>query len=64
MSITEISIKRPTLVVVVFALLSIAGILSYTKLKYDLLPKIDVPIVSVMTVYPGASAADVESSAN
>lgn len=62
MSITEISIKRPTLVVVVFAILSIAGILSYTKLKYDLLPKIDVPIVSVMTVYPGASAADVESS--
>ena len=62
MSITEISIKRPTLVVVLFTILSIAGFLSYSLLKYDLLPKIDVPIVSVATVYAGASAADVESS--
>jgi hydrophobic/amphiphilic exporter-1 (mainly G- bacteria), HAE1 family len=62
MSITELSIKRPTLVVVVFALLSIAGILSYTQLKYDLFPKIDVPIVSITTIYSGASASDVESS--
>jgi HAE1 family hydrophobic/amphiphilic exporter-1 len=62
MSITELSIKRPTLVTVIFAVLAIAGILSYTMLKYDLLPKIDVSIVSVATVYPGASAADVESS--
>jgi len=62
MSITELSIKRPTLVVVIFAILTIAGVLSYSMLKYDLLPKIDVPVVAVMTVYPGASAADVESS--
>lgn len=62
MSITELSIKRPTLVAVIFAVLSIAGILSYSMLKYDLLPKIDVPVVAIMTVYPGASAADVESS--
>jgi hydrophobic/amphiphilic exporter-1 (mainly G- bacteria), HAE1 family len=62
MSITELSIKRPTLVAVIFAILTIAGILSYTMLKYDLLPKIDVPVVSIMTVYPGASAVDVESS--
>ncbi len=62
MSITELSIKRPTLVAVIFAILAIAGVLSYSMLKYDLLPKIDVPVVAVMTVYPGASAADVESS--
>jgi hydrophobic/amphiphilic exporter-1 (mainly G- bacteria), HAE1 family len=62
MSITELSIKRPTLVAVIFAILSIAGILSYTMLKYDLLPKMDVPVVMVSTVYSGASATDVESS--
>jgi len=62
MSITELSIKRPTLVAVIFTVLAIAGALSYSLLKYDLLPKIDVPVVAVMTVYPGASAADVESS--
>ena len=62
MSITELSIKRPTLVVVLFVALAIAGIMSYSKLKYDLLPKIEVPIVSITTIYAGASAADVESS--
>jgi len=62
MSITELAIKRPTLVAVIFAVLAIAGVMSYSLLKYDLLPKIDVPVIAVMTVYPGASAADVESS--
>jgi hydrophobic/amphiphilic exporter-1 (mainly G- bacteria), HAE1 family len=62
MSITELSIKRPTLVTVIFAVLTIFGVTCYGLLKYDLLPKIDVPIVTVSTVYPGASAADVESS--
>jgi len=62
MSITEIAIKRPTLVVVIFAVLAIFGVVSYSLLKYDLLPKMDIPIVSVVTVYPGASAVDVESS--
>lgn len=62
MSITEISIKRPTLVVVVFFVLAILGITSYTKLNYELIPKLNFPMVSVMTAYPGASANEVESS--
>lgn len=62
MSITEISIKRPTLVVVIFAVLTILGITSYRLLKYDLLPDMDFPVVNVITMYPGASANDVESS--
>ncbi len=62
MSITEIAIKRPTLVVVVFSVLAILGITSYSLLNYDLIPKMNVPIVSVATVYPGASANEVESS--
>lgn len=62
MSITEISIKRPTLIIVVFTVLAILGINSYTKLNYELIPKLNFPIVSVVTVYPGASANEVESS--
>lgn len=62
MSITEIAIKRPTLVVVVFSVLAILGITSYSLLNYDLIPKMNVPIVSVATIYPGASANEVESS--
>lgn len=62
MSITEIAIKRPTLVVVIFVVLAIFGISSYTLLNYDLIPKMNLPVITISTVYPGASANAVESS--
>jgi HAE1 family hydrophobic/amphiphilic exporter-1 len=62
MSITEIAVKRPLLIIVVFTVLFIFGIKSYLGLNYNLLPKIDVPTVTVSTVYPGAAAAEVETS--
>ena len=62
MTITELSIKRPTLVVVVFTVLGVLGIFSYMQLKYELLPKITPPYVTITTIYPGASPAEVETS--
>ena len=62
MSITEIAIKRPTLVVVIFTVLAILGITCYTKLNYELIPKLSFPSLSITTTYPGASANEVESS--
>lgn len=62
MSITEVVIKRPTLVVVVFAVLAILGISCYTLLNYELVPKLSFPALSIVTTYPGASANEVESS--
>lgn len=62
MSITEIAIKRPTLVVVIFMVLAILGITCYTKLNYELIPKLSFPALSIVTTYPGASANAVESS--
>jgi HAE1 family hydrophobic/amphiphilic exporter-1 len=62
MSITEIAVKRPLLIVVVFTVLLLFGFQCYFKLNYNLLPKIEVAMVNVSTVYPGASAAEVETS--
>jgi HAE1 family hydrophobic/amphiphilic exporter-1 len=62
MTITELAIKRSTLVVIVFTALSLLGIFCYRMLNYELIPKIDVPVVLVTTSYPGASADEVESS--
>ncbi|MHB8337097.1 MAG: efflux RND transporter permease subunit [Ignavibacteriaceae bacterium] len=62
MTITELSIKRPSLVVVVFAALALLGIYSYTQLNYELLPKISPPIITIETIYPGASPNEVENS--
>jgi hydrophobe/amphiphile efflux-1 (HAE1) family protein len=61
MSITELSIKRPVLVIVGFLVLAILGAFSYTQLRYELLPDIQAPFVSVSTIYPGASPSEVET---
>ncbi|MGD9978118.1 MAG: efflux RND transporter permease subunit [Bacteroidales bacterium] len=62
MKITEISIKRTTIPVVVFTILALAGIFSYTLLNQELIPTMDVPVNVVMTTYPGAAPSEVESS--
>ncbi len=62
MKLAEISIKRPTIVVVLFTVLSLLGFLSYRSLNYEMLPKFSLGVVSIATVYPGASPAEVENT--
>jgi HAE1 family hydrophobic/amphiphilic exporter-1 len=62
MKLAEISIKRPSLVIVLFSVLILGGILSYTSLNYELLPKFSPSVVSVTTIYPGASPGEVENT--
>jgi HAE1 family hydrophobic/amphiphilic exporter-1 len=62
MKITEISIKRPSLVIVVFTVLTLLGLLSYFSLSYELLPKFSNNVVSISTIYPGASPNEVENT--
>jgi hydrophobic/amphiphilic exporter-1 (mainly G- bacteria), HAE1 family len=61
-SITEIAVKRPTLIVVIFAVLTFLGILGYRQLNYELMPKFTMPVVTVFTIYPGAAPSEVENS--
>lgn len=62
MNITELSIKRPSLIVVIFTILTFLGVVSYQQLNYELLPKYSQPVLLVITVYPGASPSEVENS--
>src|SRR5690625_841254 len=62
MQIANISIKRPPLAIVVFIVLAMFGLISFFSLNYELLPKISPGIVSVTTVYPGASPEQVENT--
>lgn len=62
MSIAEIAVKRPLLIIVIFIVLILFGTLCYSKLNYNLLPKLEVGTVTVNTIYPGASAAEVQTS--
>jgi multidrug efflux pump len=61
MKLSDLSIKRPVLAVVMSLLLIVLGIMSFLRLTLRELPAIDPPIVSVQVDYPGASASVVET---
>lgn len=62
MNISRISVKRPTLVVVIFSILVLLGLVGYNTLTYELLPKLSAPVITITTVYPGAGPNEVETS--
>ncbi len=62
MKITELSIKRPVYVIVLFLLLTVLGYLSYKSLSAELMPKFTPPVLNVQIIYPGASPSEVENS--
>jgi len=62
MKIAEISIKRPTLIIVLFIILTLGGLFSYNQLSYELIPKFEINVVTIATTYPGASPGEVENT--
>lgn len=60
MSITELSVRRPVTGVMVFIALTILGMFTFTRLKLDLLPTLEFPIVAIISQYPGAGPEAVE----
>ena len=62
MKLAEISIKRPSLVIVLFTILILGGLFSYSQLGYELIPKFEQNVITVSTIYPGASPSEVENT--
>lgn len=62
MNITEISIKRPSLIIVLFSVFTLLGIIGFKNLSYELMPDFNQPVVVIKTGYPGADPAEVENS--
>lgn len=58
--LSGVSIRRPVFITMVMAGLIVLGIFSYRRLAIDLYPDVDIPVVSVQTVYPGASSETIE----
>jgi len=57
----ELCIKRPVLATVMSLLIVLVGVISFLRLTVREYPKIDSPVVSVRTVYKGASPQVIES---
>ena len=62
MNLTEISINRPSLIIVLFSVFALLGIIGYKNLSYELMPDFNQPVVVIRTGYPGAAPDEVETS--
>lgn len=61
MFLSDISIKRPVFATVLSAVLVLFGFFAFNRMTVRELPDVDPPIISVSTVYRGASAEIIES---
>lgn len=61
MLISDISVKRPVVAIVLSLLLCVFGAVSFSKLAVREMPDVENPVVTVMTTYEGASATIMES---
>lgn len=62
MSLYGSAVKRPIMTTLCFVTVIILGLFSLAKLPIDLYPDIDTNTLMVITMYPGASAEDIEQN--
>src|SRR5688500_3145927 len=59
--LASISVRRPVFATVLILLMVVVGVVGYRTLGVDKFPKVDFPMVTIATQYPGASPTAVES---
>ena len=62
MKIYQTAVQKPISTMLIFIGVIVLGVFSLNRLSIDLYPEIEVPMLSVITTYSGASAADIEQN--
>ena len=60
MFLSNLSIKRPVVATVMILTLVTLGIFSARRLSIDMMPDVEIPVLSIITEFPGASPETVE----
>ena len=60
MLLSDLSIRRPILAAVMMLALLTLGIFSYRRLSVEMYPNVEIPVVTIVTKFPGASPESVE----
>jgi hydrophobic/amphiphilic exporter-1 (mainly G- bacteria), HAE1 family len=61
MILSDLSVKQPVFATMMMIALMVLGIFSYRELSIDLFPNVDMPVVTVQTLYPGVAPETVET---
>jgi hydrophobic/amphiphilic exporter-1 (mainly G- bacteria), HAE1 family len=59
--LASISVRRPVFATVIIVAMCVVGLVGYRSLGVDKFPKVDFPIITITTFYPGAAPTSVES---
>ncbi len=62
MKIYESSVRKPISTALIFIGVMVFGLFSLSNLSVDMYPEMDMPVISVVTAYPGANASDIETN--
>ena len=60
MFLSNFSVKKPVVTIVILMMLMAVGLLALTKLKVNQIPDVDMPLLAIDITYPGASPDAVE----
>ncbi len=60
MKLPKASVNRPVATAMAFIAILLFGLVSLKKLPLDIMPEMELPTLTIMTIYPGASANEVE----
>ncbi len=61
MGLTRLSIQRPVFVIVLMAVFLVLGLRSRSGMQIDMNPKVDIPYITITTVYAGTGPAEIET---
>lgn len=61
MTLSEVAIKRPVFTVMLSLAIVVLGVLGIRNLGVNLFPDVQFPVVTVQTIYPGASPSEIET---
>jgi HAE1 family hydrophobic/amphiphilic exporter-1 len=59
--LAELSVRRPVFATVLILSLTVIGVFSFTRLGVDQFPKVDLPMIVITTVQPGAAPEQIET---
>ena len=60
MNLTNLAIRRPVLITVVFLIITLLGGVSFLRLPVDLMPDVSFPTLTVQTTYGGVGPEEME----
>jgi len=60
MKLPEIGVKRPVATAMLFVAIILLGLVAMKMLPLDVMPELEYPSITIITIYPGASANEVE----